>query len=187
MIVRVRTLIAAAAFAAAASLPFGAFVAAQEPDFDAPPPPQLFGIDLGISVYRPELGNCQLCHGWNGLGGNAFEDNAGRQWDPGPSLVDSKMTAEEMIEMISCGKLGHSIMPQYLEDAWKPERPCWGKTTADVPDTERAGLWGAPLYPDEIEAVVLWIQTAYQGKVFSLEHCLLYFGAPDALGCNYLR
>ena len=186
MIIGVRALLAAA-FAASLSLPFAAFVAAQEFDFDAPPKPVLTGIDLGISVYRPELGNCQLCHGWNGLGGNMFEDNAGNFHDPGPSLVDSKMTAEEMIEIISCGKLGTSIMPQYLEEAWKPEHPCAGKLAADVPETERAPLWAAPLYVEEIEAVVLWIQTAYQGKVFSLEHCLLYFGAPDARGCENLR
>jgi hypothetical protein len=178
---------AVAAVAAALSFGLAAFVGAQEFDFDAPPPVQLTGIDLGVSVYRPELGNCQLCHGWNGRGGNMFEDINGKQWDPGPALTESKMTTAEMIEIVSCGKLGHSIMPQYFEDAWKPEHPCWGKTATDVPDAERPPLWGAPLYAEEIEAVVLWIQTAYQGKQFSLEHCILYFGAPDARGCDYLR
>jgi len=155
-------------------------------DFDKPAPPKLTGIELGVQVYRPELGNCQLCHGWNGNGGRQFEDLAGRTYDPGPPLTESTMTREEMIEIIACGKLGTSIMPQYLENAWKPEHPCWGKTAAEVPDGERAGLWGAPLYLDEIEAVVLWIQTAYQGKQMSLEHCLLYFG-PESRGCDTLR
>jgi hypothetical protein len=184
----IRRAAVAAAFAAAAlAMPASHWAVGQEFDHDAPVAPKLTGIELGISVYRPELGNCQLCHGWNGQGGNMFEDYNGRTYDPGPALKDSKMTAAEMIEIISCGKLGLSIMPQYYEEAWTPKHPCWGKTAADVAETERAPLWGAPLYEEEIEAVVLWIQTAYQGKEFTLENCLLYFGTPDAIGCNYLR
>jgi mono/diheme cytochrome c family protein len=160
--------------------------AQEDYDFDKPPPAPLDPIDLGIKIYK-ELGNCQMCHGFDGTGGNQVMMEDGRFLDPAPPLTKSTMTTEEMIDIVTCGKLTDTnIMPSFHEQAWTPERPCWGKTEADIPAEKRPPPWGVPLYPDEIEAVVGWVQLALQGKEMSLEHCLRYYG-PESRGCDRLK
>ena len=181
-----RAFAAALAVAAVlAAVPLAAPPRAQD-DMDNVAREPMDPIDLGILVFR-ELGNCQLCHGWNGGGGMEVMLENGNLLDPGPSLEKSKMTAEQMVEIVSCGKvLSNNMMPAYLFEAWKPEHPCYGKTEADLPDTERPPAWGVPLYPEEVDAVVLWVQLAYQGKPLTLELCIRYFGF-ESRGCDTLR
>ena len=112
-------------------------------------------IQRGAELYAI---NCQMCHGFDGTGGNQVMMDDGRFLDPAPPLTKSTMTTEEMIDIVTCGKLTDTnIMPSFHEQAWTPERPCWGKTEADIPAEKRPPPWGVPLYPDEIEAVVGWV------------------------------
>lgn len=188
-----RAWIAFAALLAAFGLaPLG--LQAQEDMFATPDPgPPLTPLELGIKVYRHDFANCQLCHSWSGEGGGPLMMD-GRDLDGGPPLTTSKMTREEMVEIIACGRLpkfANSVMPAYLEDAWTPKYPCYGgKTAADVPDVERPPLFEPYLYLEEIEAVVTFIQTVYQASAgapgMNLEFCMMYFG-PESRGCDRFR
>ena len=159
---------------------------AQEYDFDKPPAEPLDPVDLCIKIYK-ELGNCVSCHGWNGNGGNGVMLQDGGMLDPAPPFGKSPMSRDEMIEIVSCGKLlPGNVMPSFREFAWTAQFPCGGKTAADVPGEQRPFIWEVPLYAEEVEAVVDWVIMAYLGKEFSLELCQRYYG-PESRGCDLLK
>jgi hypothetical protein len=135
-------------------------------------------LEAAQKIYKDAPGDCGACHGWNGTG-RAHDHIYAADFDAGgPSLMNSKMTREEMIEIISCGKINagaNNVMPQYRQDAWTPAYPCWGKVAADIPADQRPLRTSVNLTPPQIEAVVAYIQEVYQGKFMSWEWCLKYF------------
>ncbi|MBM3507895.1 MAG: hypothetical protein FJX64_09320 [Alphaproteobacteria bacterium] len=88
----------------------------------------------------------------------------------GPALTTSKMTREQMLEIVACGKFdGGFIMPNYDNDAWV-RRTCSGNPAERPP---QPGM--RMLAPREAEAVVAYIQAVYQGKAMSRAWCLRWF------------
>ncbi len=139
-------------------------------------------IEAGMRIYKTDGANCEHCHYWSGRG---WQHNQLYSAVPagGPSLVDSKMTREQMVEMIACGRYGEgSIMPMYRGEAWTRERPCWGQVAADIKAPLQKPLWGYRMLSyDEINAVVAYIQAVYQGNGMSRDWCRKFFpGTPRA-------
>ena len=132
----------------------------------------------GQQIFKNPPGDCSACHGWNGTG-RAHDHIYAVDFDAGgPSLSLSKMTRDEMIHMVSCGSVasnGVNVMPQYRPDAWTPAYPCWGKLAADIPADQRPLRTGWNLTHAQIEAVVDYIQDAYQGKLMNWDWCSTYF------------
>ncbi|MBM3507789.1 MAG: cytochrome c [Alphaproteobacteria bacterium] len=150
----------------------------------APPPAALaqafdaVQVDAGMGVYKPAMANCEPCHGYGGVGALALDEYGGKGTAFAPSLVTSRMTREEMIEVVACGIRNDWLtMPQYLQKAWTPERPCYGgKTLATVAESERPFLAKQPLTEAQIAAVVAFVQAFYQGSPMNLEKCARYWG-----------
>lgn len=145
-------------------------------------------IDEGIAVYKPPIGNCEPCHGFAGGGALAMDVYTDKGTAPGPPLTTSKMSREQMIEIIACGRLGNETlpMPQYLVAAWTREHPCGGKIAADLPMGEKPPLTSRPLSVREIEAVVAFIHLVYQGKSMTFETCQMYWGTRS-LACGIFK
>ena len=122
-------------------LPVGSVAIAEEAD------PALMAE--GLRIYKTKA-ECDGCHGWTGRSGQYDDDP---NYQRGPSLVQSTLGRDRMIELISCGTPGDD-MPRYLAGAWTEARPCYGKIATDLPPE---GLPPAPytvLQPSQIEAVV---------------------------------
>ena len=145
-----------------------------------------------MQVYKTAA--CDFCHGSTGNGGQAHDDHFGRVIDPGPSLVQSKLSREAMIEAVSCGTPG-GLMPQFLAAAWTPALPCYGKLAADLAPEARPqqpSPYAVPPGPyralsrTQVEAVVDYVQAVYQGKGMSLANCIKYHGAASR-ACDLLR
>lgn len=130
----------------------------------------------GQKIYRDQPGDCGACHGWNGTG-RIHDHIYAADFDAGgPSLSLSKMTREEMIQMVSCGSVrAPHVMPQYRPDAWTPAYPCWGKLAADIPSDQRPIRPAVNLTQPQIEAVVDYVQAVYQGQLMSWDWCRTYF------------
>ncbi len=168
--------IATLAVAAALTLTgWAAFSAAQEVD--------LARIEKGQNLYKSRDYECDSCHGWAGRGKPAdhlygtLADGTVLEYG-GNALVGSTMTRDEMIMMISCGRVtsGINIMPMYRGDAWTPAYPCWGKVAADIPDNQRPlRAPGRMLSPADVELVADYVQHVYQGKDMTWDWCRRYF------------
>ncbi len=141
-------------------------------------------VEAGMTVYKPAVANCEPCHGYGGNGALALDEYGGRGTAFGPPLTTSTMTRAEMIDAVSCGFRNDWLtMPQYLQKAWTPERPCGGKVRADMKPEESPLLAGRPLTEAQIEAVVTFVQAFYQGGTMNREKCVRYWG-DRSTACN---
>jgi mono/diheme cytochrome c family protein len=123
-------------------------------------------VKEGLAVWRNS--GCADCHG-------AFA-NGEKQRDEmpaGANLRTTKLDAASLKDTISCGRPGTG-MPSFDEDAWKV-RPCNGQTPGVLPSY----MFPAPvnLTPDEIDAVVSYLQARVIGKgpTITKEECLSYY------------
>lgn len=135
-------------------------------------------VEAGMRLYKSDAADCEFCHGWQGLGRQHnvnFSDTVAH----GPSLVDSKMTREQMIAVISCGKRGNGLMPRYRGDSWSPAYRCDGKVAADVTDPPLPLYGQRQLTPAQIEAIATYIQAVYQGPGMNVDSCLKYWGTTN--------
>jgi hypothetical protein len=144
-----------------------------------------FGRGLHVGGARSERrpgqgGPCHLagqrlpdCHG-------AFADGE-RQRDEmpaGANLRSTRLDAAALKEAISCGRPGTG-MPLFNQSAWQADA-CNRQTPASPPDD----LFPAPatLTPDEIDAVVAYLQARVigKGRTVTKQECLFYYAdEPD--------
>jgi mono/diheme cytochrome c family protein len=136
-------------------------------------------VDSGLRVWK-EFGNCWFCHGWAGTGG--LPDVIGDA-NAGPPVNVSRMDRAQMLDMVSCGRLGGQH-PAYAAAAWTAQHPCYGKTRADVPADQMPPLSDTRLTEGQIDAVVTYVQEFYQGKQMTRAKCLRYFGATQSIVCD---
>ena len=123
---------------------------------------------------------CNRCHGWAG-------DGRGHPRSPGnaPSLRDVELTREQMREVVACGRPG-TAMPYHDRHAYKDDR-CYGMVMDDLLEEDRPKLGQKPIRPDEIEAVLDYMEAKVIGKgVVTREDCFDYFG-PEAGKCEEMR
>jgi len=136
-------------------------------------------VEAGMRIYNSDGADCEFCHGWSGAGRQHnvnFSDTVA--W--GNSLVDSKMTREQMIAIISCGKRGNGLMPRYRGDSWTAGYRCEGKVAAEQVDPPIPLQGMRQLTQGQIESVVAFIQTIYQGAGMNVETCAKYWGTNTA-------
>lgn len=132
----------------------------------------------GKSIFQVRA-NCAFCHGWSGDGSG--DERSAR---PGLSLRETKLTREQLIETVSCGRPGTG-MPYHDGDAYTDTR-CYGVTAADLgaqmPDRAQQTL-----QPREIEAVVdyLLVKVVNRGPITRAE-CEEFFepGSPSCQQYN---
>jgi mono/diheme cytochrome c family protein len=131
-------------------------------------------VARGLRIYRDQA-NCASCHGWNGLGG---------QVDPRPpSLIDSQLDKNALVETIACGRIGRA-MPNHLAGSWTPAFPCYGgKLTRDIAEDQMPRKPFATLTMDEINDVANYVLAFYKGKPMSYFNCVAYFGSSTVQEC----
>jgi hypothetical protein len=101
----------------------------------------------------------------------------------GPNLRRTRLTAEQLTETISCGRVG-TEMPYNLATAYT-EHACYGMPLGPAPTTV---LPGAGLTEDQINLLVNFLVTDVVGKTrVTRENCALFFGGnANALTCQAL-
>ncbi|MBM3507891.1 MAG: hypothetical protein FJX64_09300 [Alphaproteobacteria bacterium] len=158
------------------------------PQVAGPAAPDMTQIENGMKLYRADGVDCEYCHDWRGVGKEHEAEFGDVKQAGGPALITSLMSREQMIEIISCGKIigqRDRVMPQYRGDAWTAALPCYGKTLANTPVEERPVHGKRQMNPREVEAVVDYIRAVYQGKRMSVEWCLKYFPTSQRI-CDTL-
>ena len=123
-------------------------------------------VKAGLATWRNS--GCADCHG-------AFADGE-KQRDEAPTganLRTTRLDAAAIKQTIACGRPGTG-MPSFDEDAYKV-RACNGQALGPPPDD----LYPTPrtLTPDEIEAVVTYLQARVVGKGHTItkQECLFYY------------
>ena len=128
-------------------------------------------VKAGLMMWRNS--GCADCHG-------AFADGE-KQRDESPTganLRTTRLDATALKQTIGCGRPGTG-MPAFDEGAYKV-RACNGQALGAPP----SDLYPAPrtLTPDEIDAVVTYLQARIVGKgrTITKQECLFYYAdQPD--------
>ncbi len=154
-----------AGLAAAAVLAFGAVAWAQD---DAQ-------VEAGLDAWK--LAGCSSCHGKFGEGGGGGAEPVG------PSLRDSGLDGELLVETIGCGRPG-TEMPAQLVGAYT-EAGCYGMPIGQVPEqTEVTGS----LTAEQITSLVSYLLARVVGKEdITFEECGLYYRDPNYPPCGRYR
>lgn len=132
-------------------------------------------VDAGLAAWKQA--GCSSCHGKFGEGGGGGAEPAG------PSLRDSRLDGELLVETIGCGRPG-TEMPAHLVGAYT-ETACYGMTVGQVP--EQTAVEGS-LTVDQIGALVgyLLVRVVGGGDI-TFEECGLYYGDPNYPPCGRYR
>lgn len=127
----------------------------------------------GRIVY--EKANCVGCHKWHGGGGGGYGGAA-------LSLRETGLDRDELVEIVRCGRPGTG-MPYFDRRAYR-DADCYdGLKIADLPPSDVPRTPVLFLRPEQIEAVVTYVQTAIQGRgEVTKAECVAYWGA-DAREC----
>jgi hypothetical protein len=144
-------------------------------------------VNAGMLIYKPDIANCEVCHGWQGAGTFLHDDFWTRSVATGPPILHATLDRAGTIELIACGTVTSELKkPHYLPEAWTPRHPCWGKVAADMPPDELPPPAPRPLTQAQIEAVVTYVQAVYQSGGMTLGVCMQYFGEKSK-GCDLFR
>jgi hypothetical protein len=157
----------AARLAAGFALAIGAFVA-----FSAPASAQQ---QTGGELWG--IGSCANCHG------NLAAGDGDPAYPTGPSLRSTRLTPEELVETISCGRPG-SEMPYNLAGAYT-EHACYGIPVPTDPMSIGANR-GADFTAEQIQILADFLVENVVGKTrITRENCALFFGGnADAPACR---
>ena len=143
--------------------------------------------DAGMALYKASGVDCEMCHGWHGAGryhDTTFSDVIAG----GPSLQASKMTREQMVEIVSCGKMTEgrtAVMPYYRNDAWTRQLTCYGHVRNDIPPEQMPLPGLRQLTAAQVETVVDFVRATFVGKAPGIEYCRRYFG-EDPKVCDQI-
>jgi len=113
-------------------------------------------LSFGDRLFHDKA-DCQFCHGPNG-------DGHGDPRSPGEAanLHDTRLTRDQLIEVISCGRPG-TEMPHFDKYAYD-DTNCYGLAHQDLgADTVREPH-STPLTRREIEAVADYVIATFVGK-----------------------
>ena len=141
---------------------------------------RLAGADdfaFGRRIFRDKA-QCVFCHGWAGDGAGAPQSSGGAA-----NLRETKLTREQLIEVISCGRPG-AAMPRFDDQAYAEKR-CYGGVTEaalgqDLPPLPPGSL----LQRREIEALVDFLQAKIINRgPITRDECLEAFGDRAARSC----
>jgi mono/diheme cytochrome c family protein len=128
-------------------------------------------VKAGLNVWKGS--GCAECHG-------SFADGE-KQRDEAPSganLRTARLDAAALKQVISCGRPGGAGMPAFDEGAYTV-RPCYGRPLGAEPNDLYPA--GRKLTPDQIDAVITYLQARVIGKGrITKQECLAYYeDRPD--------
>jgi mono/diheme cytochrome c family protein len=130
--------------------------------------------EVGASAWRS--GECKDCHGWAGDGVPENNQSAG------PNLRESLLSAEQMVEVIRCGRPG-TDMPSFRRNAWTDIIPCYGMT-APLEGAMAPNFGGRMIGDRTINGLVAFIMRDFVGQgPVSREYCVEVIGA-DSSRCD---
>ncbi len=125
-------------------------------------------IKAGLEVWKNS--GCADCHG-SFADGDKQRDEA----PTGANLRTARLDAAALKLVISCGRPGGAGMPAFDEGAYTV-RACYGRPLGPPPDNLYPA--GRTLTPDEIDAVIAYLQARIIGRGrITKEECLFYY--PD--------
>jgi len=133
---------------------------------------------FGRRIFQDKA-QCSYCHGWAGDGAGEPQSSGGAA-----NLRRTKLTREQLIEVISCGMPGQA-MPRFDDQAYVEKR-CYGGTSEaelgqDLPPLPP----GSVLQHREIEALVDFLQAKIINRgPITRQECLEAFGDRAARTCS---
>ena len=132
---------------------------------------------FGSRIFQDKA-QCTYCHGWAGDGAGAPQSSGGAA-----NLRETKLTREQLIEVISCGRPG-AAMPRFDDQAYAEKR-CYGGITEAALGQDMPPLPpGALLQRREIEALVDFLQAKIINRgPITRDECLEAFGERAARSC----
>ena len=132
-------------------------------------------VSRGREIYRDKA-KCLWCHGWDGLGwiGEGIF---------GPSLRESSLDMEALVEVISCGRIGKE-MPSYDKKAYDDDR-CYGLVRADLKPEEVPPFGLVSLRTNEIEMVAAFLIEWVIQKELTLEYCVRFYSETAAICAEF--
>jgi cytochrome c553 len=133
-------------------------------------------IAFGKRIYQTKA-NCIFCHGWSGNGEG--QERAPR---PGLSLRDTKLTRDQLIEVVQCGRPG-TAMPYHDAFAYTDKR-CYGMTADEMGDQIPNRTDANTLQKREIEAVVDYLLAKIVGRGPITKAECEEFWSPGADACK---
>jgi hypothetical protein len=132
---------------------------------------------FGRRIFQDKA-QCVFCHGWAGDGDGAPQSSGGAA-----NLRQTKLTRNQLIEIISCGVPGQA-MPRFDDQAYAEKR-CYGGVTEaalgkDLPPLPPGSL----LQRREIEALVDFLQAKIINRgPITREECIEALGDRAARSC----
>ena len=135
-------------------------------------------FSFGRRIFQDKA-QCVFCHGWAGDGAGAPQSSGGAA-----NLRETKLTREQLIEVISCGRPGQA-MPRFDDQAYAEGR-CYGGITEAAMGQDLPPLpTGALLQRREIEALVDFLQAKIINRgPITRDECLEAFGERAADSCG---
>jgi hypothetical protein len=134
-------------------------------------------FSFGRRIFQDKA-QCVFCHGWAGDGAGAPQSSGSAA-----NLRETKLTREQLIEVISCGRPA-TAMPRFDDQAYAEKR-CYGGVTETTLGQDLPSLPpGSLLQQREIEALVDFLETKIinRGPV-TRDECLEAFGERAANTC----
>ncbi|MBM3507713.1 MAG: hypothetical protein FJX64_08365 [Alphaproteobacteria bacterium] len=137
-------------------------------------------VALGKQVWMTQV-NCKECHGTMANGVQDFP-----LAPQGANLRTTMLNAEQMIELVRCGKPA-SEMPYFARNAWSGTNRCFGMTAATV-GAAKPPEAGTFLADRQISALVAMIFAEFVGKgAPTFEECVAFTGQESAKCREYPR
>jgi mono/diheme cytochrome c family protein len=131
----------------------------------------------GRRIFQ-EKAECPYCHGWAADGAGAPQSNGSAA-----NLRETKLTREQLIEVIGCGVPGKA-MPRFDDQAYAEGRCYNGVSEAAVGQYLPPLPAGSMLQRHEIEALVDFLQAKIIGRgAISRGECLEALGERAARTC----
>lgn len=158
-----------------AALPALVIAAAAAAITATPPASATTPADAGQGRIVYEKANCVGCHKWHGGGGGGYGGAA-------LSLRETQLDHAQLVEVVRCGRPSTG-MPYHDRHAYKTAECFGGMSLEGLAPADLPRPPARFLRPDEIEAVVLYVETAIQGKGEPTKaDCIAYWG-PTAREC----
>jgi len=138
-------------------------------------------LERGKRIYR-SVGYCGNCHGWPGDG------RTGRllQAPEAPSLRESELDTETLIEVVKCGIPG-TAMPYHGRTAYL-DGSCYGGMELSDFEQGTAPPLGKTFGDSDVFNVVAYLEAYVIGrKEPTIEECTEFFGNPNARACRKFK
>lgn len=137
-------------------------------------------VSRGLRIFR-DIAICRYCHGWDGRG--ALVEG----YPPAPTLVETLLGKEEIIEAVSCGR-PRPGMPRHRRNAWTAEYKCYEMVKEEIGEDYPDEPQRRYLSPQEIEDVADYVIAFYKNGPMTFEKCQSYYaGQGSSRVCDQFK